>query len=41
MTTRAKSGVFKPKALLKEITPRCTKDEMQDPQWLDTMKEEW
>jgi len=41
MTTRAKSGVFKPKALLKEITPRCTKDEMQDPQWLDTMKEEY
>ena len=41
MTTRAKSGVFKPKALLKEITPRCTKDAMQDPQWLDTMKEEY
>jgi len=40
MTTRAKSGVFKLKALLTEITPRCTKDAMQDPQWLAAMKEE-
>ena len=41
MTTRAKSGVFKPKALLKKITPRCTKDAMQDPQWLAAMKDEY
>ena len=41
MTTRAKSGVFKPKALLTEITPRCTKDVMQDPQWLALMKDEY
>ena len=31
MTTRAKSGIFKPKALLTEMTPRCTKDALQNP----------
>ena len=41
MTTRAKSGIFKPKALLTEMTPRCTKDALQNPQWLAAMKAEY
>ena len=38
MTTRAKSGIFKSKALLTEMTPRCTMDALQNPQWLAAMK---
>ena len=41
MITRAKSGIFKPKALLTEMTPRCTKDALQNPQWLAVMKAEY
>ena len=38
MTTRAKFGIFKSKALLTEMTPRCTMDALQNPQWLAAMK---
>ena len=41
MVTRAKVGVFKPKVYIATLEPTSMKKSLQDPKWLDAMKEEF